>query len=192
VTLSGGSGASDAGTDANGPSADAGSDRIDAGGAAPDARDGATGGTDPARYNFETGTQSWASSGAPLASVATSNARAFAGANALAVTFNGNAGSASAFVRAPAAAPGSAISFRIWIPSGSGVASVQPYVLQGSAGGWAWTGAWRAASSLTANAWNTITVTVPANAKTPLDQLGVEFATNQGASATAYVDSVTW
>lgn len=192
VTLSGGSSPVDAGPDANGPTADAGSDRTDAGSASPDARDGATGGSDPARYNFETGTQSWASSGAPIASLATSSARAFAGTSSMAVTFNGAAGTASAFVRAPAALPGNAVSFRIWLPSGSGIASVQPYVLQGAAGGWAWTGAWRGASSLTANAWNTITVTVPGNAKTPLDQLGVEFTTNQGASATAYVDSVTW
>jgi hypothetical protein len=189
VPLTGGSGTADGGT---GSTADAGGDRMDAGGASPDARDGASAGADPARYNFETGTQSWASSGAPIASLASSSSRAFAGSKALAVTFNGSAGSASAFVRAPAAAPGNAISFRIWLPSGSGLASMQPYVLQGSAGGWAWTGAWRAASSLTANAWNTITVTVPSNAKTPLDQLGIEFTMNQGVGATAYVDSVTW
>lgn len=191
VPLSGGgAGGSDAGT---GPSADAGGDRtdsggtVDAGGATPDT--GSTP-TDGARYNFEAGAQSWLSSGAPITSLASSSTRPFAGAKSLAVTLSG-AGTASAYVRTPSATAGNVISFRVFIPSGNVIASIQPYAMQGAAGGWAWTGAWRAGSSLTANAWNTISVTLPSNAKA-LDQIGVEFTTNAGANATAYVDSVTW
>jgi hypothetical protein len=185
VPLSGGAaGGSDAGT---GPSADAGVDRNDAGGTTPDA--GSTP-TDSARYNFEAGNQSWLSGGAPITSVASSAARAFAGTKSLAVTLSG-AGSASAYVKSPAATAGNVISFRVFIPSGNAIASIQPYAMQGATGGWAWTGAWRAGSSLTANAWNTISITLPSNAKA-LDQIGVEFTTNAGANATAYVDSVTW
>jgi hypothetical protein len=84
------------------------------------------------------------------------------------------------------------ITFRVWIPSGSAITSVQPYAFQGAAGGWAWTGVWRATSSLVTNAWNTIAVTVPSNAATPLDQIGVEFTTNSSSPVTAYVDAVTW
>ncbi|MET0594893.1 MAG: hypothetical protein ABW133_19495 [Polyangiaceae bacterium] len=189
VPLSGGSGGSDAGTGT--PSADAGTDRNDAGGAIDAGNDGASTPADSARYNFETGNQSWVASGAPISSVASSATRSFAGAKSLAVTLSG-AGAASAFVRSPTVSAGNVIAFRVFVPSGNVIASIQPYVLQGAAGGWAWTGAWRAGSSLTANAWNTISVTVPSNAKTPLDQIGVEFTTNAGANATAYVDSVTW
>ena len=146
---------------------------------------------DLAKYNFESGTQAWTSDGAPIAALARSTARAFAGTSSLAVTFKGAAGSPSAFVRSPGALAGKTVSFRIWVPSGSGITAVQPYALQGAAGGWGWTGNWRAVSSLTANAWNTLTVNVPANAAA-LDQLGIEFTTNKTWSGTVYVDAVTW
>ena len=64
--------------------------------------------------------------------------------------------------------------------------------MQGSGGGWAWTGQWLAASQLKFGAWNTITVAVPSNASTPLYQLGVQFQTSGTSSAIAYVDSVKW
>ena len=64
-------------------------------------------------------------------------------------------------------------------------------MLQGASGNWTWTGNWRAISSLTANAWNTIAVTVPANA-TPLSQLGVEISTGSNWTGTLYVDAVAW
>ena len=83
------------------------------------------------------------------------------------------------------------MTFRIWFPSGSGLSSLQPFVLQGASGNWAWTGSWRAISSLTANAWNTITVTVPSNAQ-PLFQMGVEVVTGSSWTGTIYVDSVSW
>jgi hypothetical protein len=183
VPLSGsGSGASDAGT---GTPIDAGADgRTDA--VAPPSS------ADNSKYHFENGTQSWSSSGAPITSVAASTTRAFAGTSSLAVTFDGAAGSSTAFVRTPAAPAGATISFRVWLPSGSAITGVQPYALQGASGGWVWTGSYRAASSLTTNAWNTINVTVPASAKTPLDQLGVEFTTNKTWNGTAFIDAVSW
>ena len=49
-----------------------------------------------------------------------------------------------------------------------------------------------APSSLTAGAWNTITVTVPANAVTPLYQLGVQFTTGAAWTGTCYIDTVSW
>lgn len=156
------------------------------------ATDGASVSADSSKYHFESGTQSWSSSGAPIVGLASSTARAFAGSSSLAVTFNGAAGAPTVFVRSPATPAGSTVTFRIWLPAGSAISAVQPYALQGAAGGWAWTGTWRAASSLAANAWNTITVSVPANAAMPLDQLGVEFTTSQSWSGTAYVDAVTW
>ena len=146
--------------------------------------------SDTAQYNFEAGTQGWASSGAPLTGAASSTTRAFAGTRSLAVSVAGS-GAANVVVGSPAVPAGRVVSFRVWIPSGSGLSSIQPFVLQGAAGNWTWTGNWRAASSLTANAWNTITVTVPSNAAA-LAQLGVEISTATSWTGTVYVDSVGW
>lgn len=69
---------------------------------------------------------------------------------------------------------------------------MQPYVLQGANGGWAWTGAWRSVGSLEPNAWNEIQLAVPQSAATPLYHLGVEFTTNTGFTGTVHVDAVGW
>ncbi|HXU79820.1 MAG TPA: hypothetical protein VN914_00365, partial [Polyangia bacterium] len=74
----------------------------------------------------------------------------------------------------------------------SAITAVQPYVLQPAAGGWTWTGAWRATSSLAAGQWNTIQVTVPANAAVPLAELGVQLTTGSAWTGAVYVDAVTW
>jgi hypothetical protein len=151
---------------------------------------GTTGSADAAQYNFESSAQGWAISGAPLTGAASSTTRAFAGARSLAVSVGG-AGTATVTVSSPAAGAGKVVSFRLWVPSGSGISSLQPFILQGASGNWAWTGSWRAISSLTANAWNTVQVTVPANAA-PLAQLGVEVATGSSWTGTIYVDSISW
>jgi hypothetical protein len=182
------------------PLAPAGTGATDAGGtrnvdAGTTGADAGTTGTPPSgdvsKYHFENGTQTWSSSGAPIVGIASSTARAFAGASSLAVTFNGAAGAPTVFVRSPGVPAGSTVAFRIWLPAGSAIIGIQPYAMQGAQGGWTWTGTWRAASSLTANAWNTINVAVPGNAA-PLDQLGMEFTTSKAWSGTAYVDAVTW
>jgi hypothetical protein len=145
---------------------------------------------DTARYNFESDAQSWF--GTAVSSVARSTDRAFAGSGSLKVVLGSAAGDSSAKVANPAIPAGATVTFHVWIPAGSTLTAVQPYVLQGAAGAWAWTGSWRAASSLQAGNWNTITVAVPANAAA-LAEAGVMF-TLSGASngAAAYVDSVTW
>ena len=147
---------------------------------------------DTAQYNFESSAQSWSGSGAGVASAARSTDRAFAGTGSLKVVLGSAAGDGSAKVTSPAVPAGKTVTFHVWIPAGSTLTAIQPYALQGAAGGWAWTGSWRAASSLQAGNWNTITVAVPANAAA-LAELGVMF-TLSGASggAAAYVDSITW
>lgn len=148
---------------------------------------------DLAQYNFEAGTQTWTSSGGMIASVSSSAYRAFAGTRSLAVAFNGaSAQTQSVRVAAPSTPAGRVVTFHVWIPAGSRVTWIQPYVQQGAGGGWRWTGTWRAMTSLTAGAWNTVTVTVPSMAVTPLYQLGVEFTTNGPWVGTCYVDSVGW
>lgn len=147
---------------------------------------------DMAAYNFESSAQAWASAGSAISSVARSTDRAFAGAASLKVTFGSTSGDAYAKVLNPMVPAGATVTFHVWIPAGTGLSAVQPYVLQGAAGSWAWTGNWRTASTLQAGAWNTITVVVPSNAAA-LAELGVMFTSSASASGSAaYVDSVSF
>jgi hypothetical protein len=148
---------------------------------------------DTAQYNFESSTQSWTHSGGILSGVARSTTRAYRGTASLSVSFNGTAGGTQqAYVASPSTPAGRTVTYHVWFPAGSKLTSIQPYVQQGAAGGWTWTGNWQPVSSLTAGAWNTITVTVPANAVTPLYQLGVQFSTNAAWTGTCYIDSISW
>ncbi len=144
--------------------------------------------TDPAQYHFESTVQGWSGGGGIVSSVATSTAQRFGGNQSLAVNFNGAAaGTGSPSVGNVAVTPGTTITFRVWIPSGSTVATLQPYLMDQN---WAWTSGWY--QNLAPNAWNTITLTVPANAITPLNALGVQFITSGGWTGTCYIDSVSW
>jgi hypothetical protein len=144
------------------------------------------------QYDFESTTQGWVSSGAPISSVATSTTQHANGLRSLGVTFSTASGTAMAYVPSPATPAGATVTFKVWIPSGSGITAIQPYVQQGAGGGWLWTGSYKAIGQLTTNAWNTITVAVPSNAVTPLYQLGVQFTKSAGWSGTCYVDAVGW
>jgi hypothetical protein len=143
---------------------------------------------DPAQFNFETDPQRWAAGGSPIAGIATSTAQHFAGRQSLAVNFNGGAaGSSSVSVGDVVVAAGRTITFRVWIPSGSQITTLQPYLQDYN---WNWTSSWY--GSLTANAWNTINLTVPQTAIAPFQDLGIVFTTGAAWSGTCYIDSVTW
>lgn len=146
---------------------------------------------DSAQYHFESSSQSWLGTGSAIASVARSTDRAFAGVGSLKVAFGSTAGDGYAKVLNPAVPAGRLVTFRIWVPSGSTLSAVQPYVLQGAAGGWAWTGNWRAASSLQAGSWNALSVQVPSSAAA-LAELGVIFTLSGASGSAAYIDSVTY
>ncbi len=147
-----------------------------------------------AGYGWEDGTTlGWTHSGGPITGVANSSARAYSGLRSLAVALTANGGSGRAYVSSPPVPAGASVTFRVWIPAGSAITAVQPYVQQGAGGGWLWTGNWMAIGSLQAGAWNSITVTVPANAVLPLFELGVQFFTASTPwSGTAYVDAISW
>jgi len=149
--------------------------------------------TDSAPYNFESGTQGWMSWGPMITGVSSSTTRAWAGSRSLAVTMaTVTNGVAKVRVSGPAVSGGRTISFRVWLPTGARVSALQPYVQQGSSGGWQWTGKWVAATSLTSGVWNTVTLPVPAGAVSPLHELGIELFTDATWAGTLYVDSVSW
>jgi hypothetical protein len=148
---------------------------------------------DPSRYNFESGTQGWASSGGMIVSVTSSIEKSFQGAASLAVKIDGDkADKQTVHVQPPLPVPaGSRLTFHVWIPEGSRIASVQPYAIQNKAGNWGFNGAWTPIANIKPNAWNTLSFDLPANAA-PLYQLGVEFTTDSAWSGTCYIDSITW
>lgn len=148
--------------------------------------------TDASKYGFESGTQGWNSGGGQVGAVSSSADRAAVGVRSLKVPFTGTSGSVNVSVGSPAVPAGRTVAFRVWIPTGSRITAVHPYLQEGAAGGWRWTGTWRSLSQLEAGAWNTLTVTLPAGGTSPLHQLGVQFTTSGGWAGAAYVDGVTW
>ena len=147
-----------------------------------------SGATDTAQFNFESSAQGWTGGGGIVAGVATSTTQHFAGNQSLAVNFTGAAaGTASPSVGNVAVVPGTTITYHVWIPSGSKVTTLQPYLEDHS---WAWSSSWY--PNLTANAWNTVALTVPTNAVQPLQALGVQFITSAGWTGACYIDSVSY
>ena len=143
---------------------------------------------DPAQFNFETDPQGWAGGGGVISGVATSTAQHYAGNQSLAVNINSTAsGSSSVSVGNVSVLPGMTITFHVWIPSGYKISNLQPYMQDNN---WAWTSSWY--GSFTPNAWNTLSLTVPANAVSPFHNLGIQFNTSAGWTNTCYIDSVSW
>ena len=143
---------------------------------------------DPAQFNFETDPQGWAGGGGVISGVATSTAQHYAGNQSLAVNINSTAaGSSSVSVGNVSVLPGMTIAFHVWIPSGYNISNLQPYMQDNN---WAWTSSWY--GGFTPNAWNTLSLTVPANAVAPFHNLGIQFNTSAGWTNTCYIDSVSW
>jgi hypothetical protein len=149
--------------------------------------------SDPAAFHFEGGTQGWTSSSARIQGLTSSTAQAWAGGRSLAVLVAGTPSGASA-IHVPGAAvpPGRTVTFHFWLPTGHGITALQPFALQGAAGGWQWSGSWVASSALRAGAWNTVTLQVPASGASPLQQLGIEIFAASGWQGTLHLDSVSW
>ena len=143
---------------------------------------------DPAQFNFETDAQGWAAGGGVISGVATSTAQHYAGNQSLAVNIRSPAaGSSSVSVGNVSVLPGMTITFHVWIPSGYNLSNLQPYMQDYN---WNWTSSWY--GSFTPNAWNTLTLTVPANAVAPFNNLGIQFNTSAGWTNICYLDSVSW
>ena len=143
---------------------------------------------DPAQFNFETDPQGWVGGGGIISGVATSTAQHYAGSQSLAVNLNSPTnGSSSVSIGNVRVLPGQTITFHVWIPSGQKISNLQPYLQDYN---WSWTSSWY--ESFTPNAWNTVALTVPANAVAPFNHLGIQFNTSAGWTNTCYIDSVSW
>lgn len=145
---------------------------------------------DTAVYNFESNVQGWTKGTAPTVAVSIAGAQKFAGNSSLSVQINGS-GTATASVANPTARAGQTVTFRLFIPTGARISWVQPYVLQGAAGNWAWTGNWQPIANVGTGSWKALTVQVPSNAQA-LSSLGIQFGTDGSFAGSVYVDSVTF
>ena len=145
--------------------------------------------TDSAQLNFESNTQGF--TGTSGVSLSSSTDRAFAGTRSLKLAINvGGSGAHYAKLANPSGlSAGKTITFRIWVPANVNIQGVQPYVMDNT---WKWTGNWQLYANLTKGAWNTLTVTVPSNAATPLKELGVEVKSSGALNTSVYVDSIAW
>jgi hypothetical protein len=146
----------------------------------------------PVAFQFESGTQGWMRWGPLIQGLSSSTIRAFEGKHSLEVKLTGAKGMSKVYVSGASVPAGRTVSFRVWFPIGSRVSAFQPYVLQGAAGGWKWTGSWIASTSLKAGNWNTVTLQIPAGAVSPFHELGLEIFTDAPWTGPLYVDSVSW
>jgi hypothetical protein len=150
---------------------------------------------DTAKYNFEQSIQSWLvpDTTPPFVSLVRSTAKHFLGTASLAGTVA--VGSPDKYYMIarppiPAVPAGATVTFHVFVPQGSAIDWVQPYVREGLPD-YRWTGTMVYTANLSVGAWSTITVVVPANA-VPIEVLGVQFHVNAPWTGTVYVDSVNW
>ncbi|MET0341653.1 MAG: hypothetical protein ABW252_11680 [Polyangiales bacterium] len=141
-----------------------------------------------ARFDFERDVEGWGHSGAPIRQVARSTAQRASGGASLEVQIDG-AGTALASVPRPTLRAGATVSFRVFVPAGTRLRWLQPFVQQDASGGWAWTGSFQAASSLRADTWHTLTVRVPSDARA-FSALGVQLETEGNVRGRIYIDDV--
>ncbi|MBP3964812.1 carbohydrate binding domain-containing protein [Paenibacillus lignilyticus] len=143
---------------------------------------------DSAKFNFENNSlQSFF--GRNGLAVSASTDRAYAGSYSLKMTSSAT-GVATYYAQLDNPSGLSAnttLTFRVWVPSGAAIASIQPYVQSNN---WTWYGNYQTYASLTKNAWNTITLTIPSGAATPMKNIGVELVTTGAWSGSIYLDSI--
>jgi hypothetical protein len=177
---------------------------------------------DVAYYNFESTTQGWLSGYGPMLSTQRTTLIANAGIASLQVNFNITASSTQEVGLNAAPTPaGSSVAFHVWIPAGSTMGWIQPYVFEMPPeypdGGptachhsdgnhqddCAWgtcntsdqcQARWQAQWSgggWTLNGWNSFFVSVPADWHGTY-RMGIQFWMGGAWTGTMYVDSVTW
>ncbi len=144
-------------------------------------------------FDFETGVTGWAVTPG-VHSVSSSTVEASTGTHSMAVNFiaSGTFQAKGTVWAAPPAAvkAGSTVTFSIWVSSAAltNLTGIEPFFMDKN---WTWTSTIVNLSKLTPNAWNKVSVVVPANAVIPFTEIGIEFDSSKLWAGTIYVDSVT-
>jgi hypothetical protein len=146
----------------------------------------------PHQYEFEVDVQSWRIEGEAGTIFRRSGDQFNRGAASLAVDFNGLPGNLRIFVNDVTVPANTPVDFHLRLPDGCVPASVQPYMVEGEATAYRWTGAWYPGESYHPGQWDAVGFTVPADVTNPVGSLGLDFAVPLGCSGTVYVDTVGW
>jgi hypothetical protein len=132
-----------------------------------------------------------AAGGGAITSVSQSTTQHFAGAGSLAgamTTASGITYILEVAPPTPAIAPGTVVTFHVFVPASAPIGSIQPYVLDK---GFQFTGTRIYAKDLSLDAWTTVKVSVPADAAAII-RMGVQFDATATWTGTVYVDGVDW
>jgi len=128
----------------------------------------------------------------PFELLALSTSQKFAGASSLAATISATGPALYRLVATPmpGVAVGATITFHIFFPAQSTIDWIQPYAL-GVEPQSSWSGSAVPTPGLMPDAWNRMTVTVPATWE-PVRAIGVEFHLSAAWTGVVYVDEVSW
>ena len=90
---------------------------------------------------------------------------------------------------------GSKVTFRVWVPSGAPLSEIQGYVMPHDPS-WdiiKWNGAWGGYEYMKKDAWNELSLILPEDTDMSLmQQIGVQFKTNDTGEFSIYIDSIDW
>ena len=145
---------------------------------------------DDSRFNYEHSAHDFETIGAFVVGVAQSTERAYLGTGSLKVSVDGSGAEDQVLVASPGVGPDDVITFHVWVPAGSNIRVVFPYIMDQN---WRWIGTWTSVDSLSAGSWNTIRVTVPSDVVMPISELGVQFeTTSDDWTGSVFIDSIDW
>ncbi|WP_234124559.1 carbohydrate binding domain-containing protein [Clostridium hydrogenum] len=88
----------------------------------------------------------------------------------------------------PTLKAGDVIKYKVYIPLNAKIVKLTPYALDKN---WAWIGQDYLSSQLTPGTWNLIEVTVPPDAVTPINRMGLQIKTDGSWSGSVWVDAIT-
>ena len=138
------------------------------------------------KYDFERGGD-WNGYDGAVVATSTSGDQAYLGFGSLKVDLNGaSAGRVWTELQNPPA-PGTTISYRVFIPTGTPVSAVQPYVADAN---WVWSHSYN--PNLPWGGWMTLSVVVPQGAALPLREIGVKFYLSAPHTGPVYLDAIQW
>lgn len=154
---------------------------------------------DNTKVNFEDGTLQGFTTNSPATTFSVTNEKAFQGTKSLKWDAVGSTdGKVDAVVNSstPVLTPGQTMTFRVWIPEGAPIKTLQPFVMPHDAA-WSqieWYSAWKSYDMVNKGQWNEFTVTLPLTADTSLTQtqFGIQVETSTEGNFTLYVDSIDW
>ena len=157
------------------------------------------GAEDKSKINFEDGTVNGFDTNGTSSTVSTTTDRAFKGTQSLEWKISSTVGGKAEIKlnsNKVVLAPGSTMTFRVWVPSDAPIKSIQPYIMPHDSS-WLtseWNSSWISYDNIKKGDWNECTVTLPSTTNTSLteQQFGIQIETTAQGSFTVYVDSIDW